>query len=166
MNQFCQPLRKKQWVSCETRNRFDEADRETLQCGIKGSKPNSILITNVLIDTVTLQANYVSEAAATWLKSQGFKSSNETNNVCGIAGRIPINSYVVFNLQLPTRLGDILIINIKCYILPDSNYDIILGRPDINKYQISDKVILLLITHGWPSRPAIVVGPSALWCAG
>ena len=35
-----------------------------------------------------------------------------------------------------------MIINIKCYILPDSNYDIILGRPDINKYQILDKVAL------------------------
>ena len=47
-------------------------------------------------------------------------------------------NYLIFN----ARLEDNFDINIKCYILPDSNYDIILGRPDINKYQILDKVAL------------------------
>jgi hypothetical protein len=117
----------------------------TLQCGVEGAKPTDIFLTDVLIDTGALQANYIAASAVPWLSSQGVQivTGDETCKVCGVAGCTTTNSYVVINLDLPNRHNkQTFSIPIKAWILEDCPYDMIVGRPDIEKHKLLDRVEL------------------------
>ena len=117
----------------------------TLQCGVEGAKPTEILLSDVLIDTSALQANYIAASAVPWLSSQGVQivTGDETCKVCGVAGCTTTNSYVVINLDLPNRHNkQTFSIPIKAWILEDCPYDMIVGRPDIEKHKLLDRVEL------------------------
>ena len=130
---------------CAANHPHTDAQGHTLQCGVKGAKPTDILITDVLIDTGALQANYIDASAVPWLSSHGvvISTSDETCKVCGVAGCTTTNSYVVLNLDMPNKHNkQTFSIPIKAWILKDCPYDIIVGRPDIEKHKLLDRVEL------------------------
>ena len=118
----------------------------TLQCGIQGQNIKDIIISESLIDTGALQANYIDSGLRTWFEAHGvpiLTSSEGSCRVCGVAGCTNTNSYVVFNLSLLHKHSKLIFnIKIKAWLIDNLPYPIIVGRPDIVKNSLLDKVSL------------------------
>ena len=131
------------FICCEARDHYDEADRETLQCGIVGSRPNSILITNVLIDTGALQGNYISEEMAN--KILGSSKPVNAGNTMKVNKRrrvvcSPISDScmtIIDNIEVALNFescNSIKTCLIEFNVLPSlsgSQYDVIVGEKSI-----------------------------------
>ena len=107
-------------------------NKHTVECNIK--KDDETLTINALIDTGALQASYVSQSVADWLKSRGTpcecgercqkkKICSAFSNVCSKP-----NGEISFDLQFKNEINNVFeTITILASVI-NTNYDIIVGR--------------------------------------
>jgi len=124
-------------------NEANSEEKDILLGGMH-SDNNHIMI-DILIDTGALQANYINEAAAEWLRSHGQAIVVKPYwcKVCGVGGCLKINSFINFKVSLVNRFTNKLFyITIKAWILPNNKYSLIIGRPTIVENKLLDRILL------------------------
>jgi hypothetical protein len=117
----------------------------TLGCGVHGAHPSNNKIFETLIDTGALQANYMSTDLAAWLTSHGVPVQTDINTcrVCGLYGCSNTKEYANFNISMVDKNTQLIFnINIKAWLINDSPYDLILGRPTIEEHSLIDRISL------------------------
>ena len=115
----------------------------------------------VLIDTGALQASYASTAIGDWLRDHHLPSSTDTNLVCSpinntctsSSSMYSVSNIVVFDRKVKSAE---LSIDFKILSMTSSLYDIIIGLPDITKYNL-----LFTFTHRFESDIVSAVGPDS-----
>ena len=118
------------------------ATGNTLKCGISLNPDSSVCreVTS-LVDTGSLTLNYVSPTIAAWLTSQGASTERATKDnrrlVCSVHECTLVDTIVTFKLVYlneNTHTNDT--INIEAWVLPRLPYDLIIGRPTIEKERL------------------------------
>ena len=100
-----------------------------------------IMEIDVLIDTGALNASYINSSVADKLISLNYDTVNSKSSICGAFSNVPCNvsDSVIKNIGLTfTNEQDKEHIIIDCKVI-DMPYDLILGRPDIRRYDILRK---------------------------
>ena len=114
----------------------------TLKCRIPLTPDSPIhREVNTLVDTGSLTLNYASPNVASWLTSKGAHTARATRDnrrmVCSVHECTLVDTIVTFKLVYfnETTLTNETI-NIEAWTLPGLPYDIIIGRPTIEKERL------------------------------
>ena len=134
----------KKGIILNINNKHNKLSQFTLKCSahISSSSPIHIII-HILIDTCSLQANYVAQSLIDRLGKNTILKNNLSTQACGVGGCASCSTLAKFNLTFFNNLNNIYeTIEIIAFVLPNIETDLILGRPTISKYKILSKTPL------------------------
>ena len=132
-------------ICCNTHIGNTALTGHTLGCGVHGAIPSQFKIFDTLIDTGALQANYMALDVAAWLTSHGIPLRTDVNTcrVCGLYGCTNTKEYAIFSISLLDKNSkNIFNLIIKAWLIKDSPYDLIIGRPTIEEHKLLDRISL------------------------
>jgi hypothetical protein len=111
------------------------------------------ILTNILIDTCALQANYVSTKLINKLGEESIIQNNINQPVCSVGSCVSCSRLAKFYITFLNTFNKLFeTIEIIAYVLPKLDVDLIIGRPSIKKYNLLSKTPLENVEYTIPKN--------------